>query len=280
MWPKPSNTEVWTGRIGAASEYLCPVNPHPAFEQLNRYYDHVYVLSVTAASERRLRFDQRFAGLRYEYFYGADKDRLTIPQLETQNVFSEKNARERHRFGKTLRPGEIACSWSHRMIYEDLLRKGYVRALILEDDAVPDRGALVQLEAALNELPADAELVFWGWGKNGSRGWKGWCKQQLYHVLYALGLLKWDHQIIRNLYARPFSRHLKKAGFHDFTYAYAISSAAAAKLIEMQTPIQYIADNLLAHAVTEERLNAFTAWPKMFLHDEGSAGESNPSYIR
>lgn len=238
------------------------------------------MLSVTAASERRARFDQRFAGLHYEYFYGADKDRFTIPELETQLIFNEKKARARHRFGKTLRPGEIACSWSHRMIYEDMLQKGYARVLILEDDAVPDHTALDHLEAALIELPADAELVFWGWGKNGYRGWKGWCKQQLYHMQHALGLLKWNHRIIDNLYARPFSQHLKKAGFHDFTYAYAVSSSAAAALIKMQTPIQYIADNLLAHAATEEKIKAFTAWPKMFLHDEGSGGESNPSYIR
>lgn len=256
------------------------MNPHPAFEKINHHYDHVYVLSVTAASERRARFDQRFAGLHYEYFYGADKDRFTIPELETQLIFNEKKARARHRFGKTLRPGEIACSWSHRMIYEDMLQKGYARVLILEDDAVPDHTALDHLETALIELPADAELVFWGWGKNGYRGWKGWCKQQLYHMQHALGLLKWNHRIIDNLYARPFSQHLKRAGFHDFTYAYAVSSSAAAALIKMQTPIQYIADNLLAHAATEEKIKAFTAWPKMFLHDEGSGGESNPSYIR
>ena len=253
---------------------------HPAFAQLNEYYDHVYVLSVAAAAVRRERFDQRFEGLNYSYFYGSDKDQFTIEQLESEGIFSEALARKRHRFGKTLRPGEIACSWSHRMIYEDMLQKGYERVLILEDDAVPDSLAMKQMNFALKELPADAELIFWGWGKNGERGWFGWWKQMTYHIQHLLGFLKWNHRVIRNLYARPYSKHLKRAGFHDFTYAYAISNTAAKKLIQMQTPIQYIADNLLAHAATEEVVKAFTAWPKCFLHDEGSGGQSNPSYIR
>lgn len=256
------------------------MNQSTRFEPLNRYYDHIYVLSVKAAVGRRDRFDERFKGLSYEYFYGADKNTFTVEQLEAEGIFNESLARQRHRFGKSLRPGEIACSWSHRMMYEDMLQKGYKRVLILEDDAVPDTSSMANLTETLNAIPPNAELIFWGWGKNGVRGWKGWWKQLTYHIQHAIGLLKWNHRIIRNLYARPYNAHFKKAGFHDFTYAYAITDTAARKLIEMQTPIQYIADNLLAHAATEEKLNAFTAWPMHFLHDEGADGQSNPSYIR
>lgn len=250
------------------------------FQELNEYYDHVYVLSVEAAVERRQLFSKRFEGLQFEFFFGADKNRFTIEQLEAEGIFSEALARKRHRFGKTLRPGEIACSWSHRLIYEDVLKKGYQRVLILEDDAVPDPSALVNTSSILKDLPASAELIYWGWGKNGSRGFGGWWKQITYHLQYALGLFKWNHRIIRNLYARPFRKHIRKAGFHDFTYAYAITASAAEKLIRQQTPIQYIADNLLAHAATEEWVDAYTAWPKVFLHDEGPDGQARPSYIR
>ena len=238
------------------------------------------MLSVEAASERRRLFSERFVGLQYEFFFGADKNKFTLEQLEADGIFNESLARKRHRFGKTLKPGEIACSWSHRMIYADMLEKGYKKILILEDDAVPDRQASDLIPKILEELPTSAELVYWGWGKNGKRGWGGRWKQLVYHVQYALGLFKWDHRIIRNLYARPYRKHLRKAGFHDFTYAYSISAAAAEKMIRMQTPIQYIADNLLAHAATEEVVEAYTAWPKVFLHDEGPDGQARPSYIR
>lgn len=238
------------------------------------------MVSVEAATDRRARFDAHFQGLNYHYFFGADKNRFTIEQLEQEGVFRESLARKRHRFDKTMKAGEIACSWSHRLIYADMLEKKYRRVLILEDDAVPDEQALNQVDAILHELPAEAELLFWGWGKNEKRDLAGWWKQQVYHVQHALGLLKWNHRVIRNLYARPFSDHLKKAGFHDFTYAYAITNSAARKLIEMQTPIQYIADNLLAHASTEEVIQAFTVCPKVFLHDEGPGGQARLSYIR
>jgi glycosyl transferase family 25 len=250
------------------------------YQSLNGFYDHIYVVSVRAAVERRIRFDQRFQGLNYDYFFGADKDTFTIEKLESDGIFNESQARKRHRFGKTMRPGEIACSWSHRMIYEDMLKNEYERVLILEDDAVPDEITLAQLKQALEELPKDAELVYWGWGKNGVRDISGWWKQLVYHIQHAVGFLKWNHRIIQNLYARPFNAYFKKAGFHDFTYAYAISRTGAKKLIRMQTPIQYIADNLLAHAATEEQVVAYTAWPKYFLHDEGPGGQANPSYIR
>lgn len=254
--------------------------PSPIFDCLNRYYDQVYVVSVEAASERRARFDARFNGLKYQYFFGADKNRFTIEQLEQDGLFSEQLARKNHRFGKSMKAGEIACSWSHRMIYADMLEKKYRRVLILEDDAVPDLQALQSTTAVLNELPADAELLFWGWGKNGTKNLAGLWKQWAYHLQHALGLLKWNHRVIRNLYARAHSAHLKKAGFHDFTYAYSITESAARKLIQMQTPIQYIADNLLAHASTEEVIQSYTAWPKVFLHDEDPGGQALPSYIR
>jgi len=86
--------------------------------------------------------------------------------------------------------------------------------------------------------------------------------------------------MIRNLYAKPFSKHLKKAGFHDYTYAYAINRTAAGKLVEMQTPIQYIADNLLAHAATDEILAGYIVWPPVFLHDSLPDGTNRESYIR
>ncbi|MFM7611613.1 MAG: glycosyltransferase family 25 protein [Alphaproteobacteria bacterium] len=223
---------------------------------------------------------KRFEGLNFAFFFGADKNRFTIEKLEADGTFNEQLARHRHRFGKSLRPGEIACSWSHRLIYADIIEKGFKRVLILEDDAVPDPNELIKITQILAEIPDSAELVYWGWGKNGERNWSGWWKQLTYHIQFALGMLKWNHRIIRNLYARTYSTHLRRAGFHDFTYAYAITDAAATKLIDMQTPIQYIADNLLAHAATGEVVEAYTVYPKAFLHDEGPEGQARPSYIR
>jgi hypothetical protein len=48
----------------------------------------------------------------------------------------------------------------------------------------------------------------------------------------------------------------------------------------MQSPIQYIADNLLAHAVTNNLVNGYIVYPAAFLHDNLPDGTARDSYIR
>ncbi|MBI5856204.1 MAG: glycosyltransferase family 25 protein [Sphingobacteriales bacterium] len=250
------------------------------FQQLNQCYDKIYVLSVESATERRKLFSQRFKGLNYSFFYGADKNKFSIEEIEAKNIFSEKLTRQHHRFSKTMKHGEIACSWSHKMIYEDMLAKNYQRILIFEDDAVPDEIMLKNIPDILKEIPEDCELLMWGWDKNGNRNIITGLRQFIYHIQHSLGRLKWDHTMISNLFAKKYSTHLKKAGFHDYTYCYAISRTAAENLIKMQTPIQYIADNLLAHAATNRVVKGYITWPQIFLHDSLPDGTHRDSYIR
>lgn len=260
--------------------YLCGVLIMEEFlGLLNKHYDRIYVVSVAAAEARRALFAERFKGLDYRFFFGADKNLFSVPEAEAKGIYSEKLARQHHRFGKDMKHGEIACSWSHRMIYEEMVREKLGRVLIFEDDAVPDPEMIRILPSILNEIPPDCEILFWGWDKNSS-GAGRFLKKWLYHLQHVFGRLKWNHKMIRNLYARPWSAHIKKAGFHDYTYAYAITRDAAGKLISMQTPVQYIADNLLAHATTNEILKGYIVWPKAFLHDSLPDGKSKDSYIR
>ncbi len=250
------------------------------FQFLNQYYDKIYVLSVESAVARRELFAKRFNGLEYTFFFGADKNKFTVEEVEAKGIFNETLTRRHHRFSKTMKPGEIACSWSHRMMYEEMLAHNYNRVLIFEDDAVPDGNILKQVPEILKEIPDNCELLMWGWDKNGVSNIGTGLKKIIYHLQYTLGRLKWNHQVIRNLYAVNHSQHLKKAGFHDYTYAYAINKSGAEKLIKMQTPIQYIADNLLAHASTNEILHSYIVWPQCFLHDSLPDGTARDSYIR
>jgi len=238
------------------------------------------VLTIEAAFERRKLFTERFEGLEYSFFYGADKNKFTVNDLVKQNIFNERLARTNHRFDKPMLPGEIACSWSHKMIYEDVIKNNYDKVLIFEDDAVPDPSTVKQIPVILNEIPGDCELLMWGWAKNGENNITTSLKKFWYHIESSFGFFKWNHTIIKNLYARPFSLHLKKAGFHDHTYAYAITKKAAEKLVALQNPIQYLADNLLAYAVTKEIVKGYITWPQVFLHDNLADGTARDSYIR
>ena len=250
------------------------------FQLLNQYYDKIYVLSIESAAVRRDLFARRFKGLNYSFFFGADKNKFTIEEAGAKNIFNERLARHHHRFSKTMMHGEIACSWSHKMMYKDMLVNNYNQVLIFEDDAMPDEKMLQQIPIILKEIPDNCELLMWGWDKKGVNNLGTFFKKNFYHLQHSMGRLKWNHRMIRNLYAKPFSPHLKKAGFHDYTYAYAINRSGAEKLILMQTPIQYIADNLLAHAATKGIVNGYITWPPVFLHDSLPDGKHRDSYIR
>ena len=250
------------------------------FQLLNDHYDKIHVLSVHAAEVRRKLFAERFNGLNFSFFYGADKNNFTTAELIEKKIYSELLTKEHHRYNKVMSPGEIACSWSHRMMYEDMLKYNYSRILILEDDAVPDPEMMKQIPSILSEIPGDCELLMWGWDKNGESGVASFLKQTGYHIQNKFGLLKWNPTMINNLFAKPFSAHLKKAGFHDYTYAYGITKNGAEKLLQMQTPIQYIADNLLAHAITRNIVRGYIVYPAAILHDNLPDGTARDSYIR
>ena len=250
------------------------------WEILNKYYDHIYVISVQSASKRRESFAERFSGLNYSFFYGADKKDFTKEQLIEEKIYSEDLTRKHHRYHKTMRVGEIACSWSHKMVYEDMLKKNFNKVMIFEDDAVPEPAILKNVDIILSEVPGDCELLMWGWAKNGKSGPDSLLKKIVYHIQHSLGMLKWGHQVIRNMYASPYSNHLKKAGFHDFAHAYAINRSGAEKFLQMQTPIQYIADNLLAFAIVKNVVNGYIVYPPAILHDNLPDGTARDSYIR
>jgi len=250
------------------------------FQHLNEYYEKIYVLSVESAVARRKLFEERFKGLNYSFFFGVDKNNFSIEEVKEKGVFCENLSRQHHRYSKTMKHGEIACSWSHKLIYEDMLANNYHRVLIFEDDAIPDPEMMKRIHPIIQEIPDDCELLMWSWNKNGSASVFSKFKQFIYQVQHSIGKLKWDKHVIRHLHARPFSKHLKKAGFHDHTLAYAINYSGARKLLKMQTPVQYIADNLLAHAATKGILKSYITWPRVFTEDCLPNGRFRDSYIR
>lgn len=252
----------------------------PGFDILNQYYDHIYVLTLERAKDRQQKIKESLKGLNFDFWIGKDKAHFDVELLKQQGIYDEPGTRKIHRYNKPMNAGQIGCSWSHRCIYEDMIANGYQRALIFEDDALPNPEALLQTQQILDELPGDADLLFWGYGDQYPPGSFSRIKQITYHLQHTLGLLKWNHKMIAHLYPKPFSEQLFTAGFHDFTYAYAVTRAGAEKLLQLQTPIKYIADNLLAWACTNGWVKGYITRNKVFLHDELPDGTPRDSFIR
>jgi glycosyl transferase family 25 len=118
-----------------------------------------------------------------------------------------------------------------------------------------------------------------GYMKNETVTLKSKLKQLLYHIQRFFGLLVWTQKMVANMLPRKYSNHLKTAGFHDCTHAYAITLDAAKKLVPIQTPVIYRSDDLLSHTILAGNLKAFVTEPKFF-DQESSVNPGVGSEIR
>ncbi len=233
-------------------------------DSLQQYFDKIFVVSVPRFSDRHERLKQSLEGLQYDFFWGADKLKIDYNTAKADGTYDEQIAQKLQRQGKALNLGEIACSLSHRMVYAEMVKNNWKKVLILEDDVLPIAENLAELPATLNELPNSWELVYLGYLKHEqvTTGLK--VKQFFYKIISAFGLMAWSYKMVSNLLPKPFSAHLKKAGFHDCTHAYAVTLEAAKKLLAAQTPVVYRADDLLSATILKGELKAFVTEPKFF----------------
>ncbi len=231
---------------------------------LQQYFDKIFVVSVRRFTQRHHNVQQHLQGLQFDFFWGADKLNLNIDEANANGTYNEIAAKQLQRQGKPLNLGELACSLSHRMVYEEMIKHQWQKVLILEDDVLPLFNNLEILHHAVEELPANWELVYLGYLKHETVTPKLKIKQLFYKIISSIGLMKWSYTMAGNFLPRPWSRHLKKAGFHDCTHAYAITLAAAKKLMQAQTPVVYRADDLLSATILKGELQAFVTEPKFF----------------
>jgi glycosyl transferase family 25 len=182
-------------------------------------------------------------------------------------------------YSKPLNAGEIACSLSHKNIYRLMTENNWKRVLIFEDDVVPDLKNISLLPDMINELPEDWELLYLGYLKNERPDYLAQLKHFWYKIQSGLGLTKLPPAMVKNLLPKPFSRNLMKAGYHDCTHAYALTLTGAVKLAELQTPLQYRADNAISYLILKNAIKAFTVKPPLF-HQEVFIDKSSKSYIR
>ena len=231
------------------------------FTPLNNFFDHIYVITLRRAGERQRAIRKNLAGLKYEFFFGADKQEYPIKELIGDGIYDEVLAKKYHRYHKPFSGGQVCCAWSHKRVYEDIIQKGFQKVLILEDDVTAVEGIGVLSKLVLTELPAGWELLYLDYSKNEK---PNFLKQYWYHLQSAFGALTWGQRTIQNLYPKNVSTHISTSGYHDYTSAYALTSSAAKKLTELQTPVIYLADNLLANACTTKKVNGFISQPKLF----------------
>ena len=238
--------------------------PAATIQFLHCYFDKIFVVTVPRFTDRHKKVQQHLQGLPFDFFLGADKLQLNYDTVKTDGTYDEQKAKKLQRQGKVLNLGEVACALSHRMVYEEMIKHSWQRVLILEDDVLPVIKNMLALPEALQELPDNWELVYLGYLKHEEITARLKAKLFFYKIKSAIGLMKWSYKMVTNFLPKPYSAHLKKAGFHDCTHAYAVTIEGAIKLLAAQTPVVYRADDLLSSTIMKGDLKAFITVPKFF----------------
>ena len=234
---------------------------------LNEFFDKIYVINLTRATDRQAHIRKIFKEVDFEFFVASDKNDLDYEKALKEGLFDEYNAKSLSRSPQQLTLAHIACSWSHRRVYEDMLAKGYERVLIFEDDitVLPEARNLTQ---AIEELPADWDVFLLGHLKTKMLTQKRKFDQFVYKAFRLLRIANWQRRskhYIENRYTKEYSENLLKIGEFTGLHAYGVSATGARKLVDYQTPIRYTGDGLPNYANLQEgNLNLYGIAPSLF----------------
>ena len=233
------------------------------FQQLNAFFDKIYVITLERATERHLHVKKELEGLDFQFFIGKDKQLFSVEDLKNKNIYNEDLAIKNHRFSKALPAGMIGCSWSHALVYDDVIKNKFSKVLVMEDDIVVDTSKINLLPKVLEELPKDWDLLYFGFHNNELPPPNASIKKAFYHLVRFFNGIKFSHSTINHLYPKKVSEHICTAGYHDCTHAYGLTLNGAKKLLSLQTPISFLPDNLLAHAATNKIVQGYITQPKI-----------------
>ena len=238
--------------------------PGAEFRALNDFFDRIVVITLRRATRRHEQLSRALAGLRYELVFGSDHHELDVDELTRRGRYDPRRARQLHRLGRTMTPGEIACAMSHMNVWREVCSGRGRRVLILEDDAVPCPAGLPLVGKALDELPHSWELLYLGYDRNEKVTLRRRFDRLVYTALGAAGLFYLGAREASRMLPAPYSTHLRRAGLHDQTHAYALTPSAAERLLRYQEPIALAVDTGITRVILRGEIEAYVAEPKAF----------------
>jgi|SoiMethySBSTD1v2_1073268.scaffolds.fasta_scaffold191206_2 GR25 family glycosyltransferase involved in LPS biosynthesis len=244
------------------------------FDALREFHDGAFVITAPGFEDRQESARRELGEGNFQFIFGINRESTSKEELTAQGLYDEARAIELDRSSKPMSLGHVCCSIGHANVYRHMIEYGIERALIFEDDVVIRPVDSNEIEAIVADIPDDAELIYWGWAGGGYRPVHGPLKQTLYHVQHAIGVLKYDHTMIRNLYAEPYNEHFDVAGKRLLAHAYTLTLSAAEKILSLNTPIALNGDNALLYAVLRGDVRAYNSKVKLF--DQRSMDVSDP----
>jgi glycosyl transferase family 25 len=231
---------------------------------LRSFHDKTYVLTIASSAERQENVRHQLGDRTFEFVYGVDKETVTKDELIEARVYDEELAKKVDPKDRIMTLGHICCALGHRMIYEKIVGSDCQRALVFEDDVVNLGVSEDVIETAISNLPPDWELIYWGWTGGRFKPVLGGLQQLIFHTKYKLGLYKFNHRMISNLYMRPYNEFFDVSSVNFLLHAYSITRSAAETLIRWNTPINLNSDHAAIHAVLERDIRAYVSKTQLF----------------
>jgi GR25 family glycosyltransferase involved in LPS biosynthesis len=248
----------------------------------------IFVINLSKDLERRAFMKSQLERLQLPFefingFYGDDK--IVLESCDDALAVKEH--------GKVLMKGEKGCAYSHRYVYEKMLREDAPCALILEDDAVLPDDFRAVLQRELGKKRAWEWLSF-DYPRIGPAFLKAWMiasnkemkkkKSFFFYALMkfpficALSLLEW----IRDMFARAlpmfsgpklFFRPLYNAG------AYLITQEGIRKMKPLLYPIRFSADRTPNQARVKTGLKMRWYVPLIVRQHDGKDGFASNTIV-
>jgi len=231
---------------------------------LKSFHDAVYVLTIPSNTQRQQNAREELGADNFEFVDGIDKRTYTKERLIREGIYDEELAKQLDPKSRIMTAGHICCAYGHRMIYERILGSESERVLIFEDDVVTLPFTDDEMSSATSNIPADAEVILWGWLGGRYRPPFGALQQLIFHAKHTLGFYKYDHRMIRNLYMRRWNKYFDVSAINFGTYAYTVSRSAAEKLFRLNTPIAMNSDHATIHAALTEEIKMYVSRKQFF----------------
>ena len=99
--------------------------PSTAIQSLQNFFDKIFVVTIPRFTDRHKKVAESLQDLSFDFFQGFDKMQLDLEKAKQDGTYDEAKAIKMQRQGKALNSGEIACSLSHRMVYEEMIKHGW-----------------------------------------------------------------------------------------------------------------------------------------------------------
>lgn len=113
----------------------------------------VKVISLARSLDRRKSFSEANAHIDFEFFDAIEGTQIMAEVNDSPDLFES---------GLRYNAGAFGCAMSHLMLWQEAVSSNQVLTIV-EDDAILRRDFHEQAARAIERLPADWDIVMWGW---------------------------------------------------------------------------------------------------------------------